>query len=264
MARPQKQTADYFPHDANASDSDTLTILQGRWGNDGYSFFFKLLEKLAGSEGHVIDCRNPLKWQLLLAKTRLNEETGEEMMKVLADLGAIDPELWSKHRLIWCQELVDSIADVYKNRRRPIPARPTTTEQNAITTDDNALTTGESTQSKVKKSKVNNTKKQSIYQEFEVFWEAYPKKKSKGDAEKAFGKVNPGKQLLAIMLTKIEQAKKSADWLKDNGQFIPYPATWLNRKCWEDELAEKGELDEKVEGKRVRGSRPPSNYRGVW
>ena len=77
--------------------------------------------------------------------------------------------------------------------------------------------------------------------EFEVFWEAYPKKKSKGAAEKAFAKVNPDEQLLATILAKIEQAKKSADWLKDSGQFIPHPATWLNRKCWEDEFPEGGQ-----------------------
>ena len=27
---------------------------------------------------------------------------------------------------------------------------------------------------------------------------------------------------------------KSSDWTKDNGKFIPMPATWLNRKRYED------------------------------
>ena len=69
MARPQKDIVSYFPHDANACTGDTLTVLQSRFGNDGYAFWFKLLEKLASTEGHYIDCRNPTKWQLLLAKT---------------------------------------------------------------------------------------------------------------------------------------------------------------------------------------------------
>ena len=25
------------------------------------------------------------------------------------------------------------------------------------------------------------------------------------------------------------------EWKKDNGQFIPYPTSWLNQKRWEDE-----------------------------
>jgi len=82
--------------------------------------------------------------------------------------------------------------------------------------------------------------KKSIPQKFEIFWKAYPKRKSKGQAEKAFAKINPDEQLLATMLATIEQAIKSVDWQKDDGKFIPYPATWLNAKGWEDEFPKEG------------------------
>lgn len=165
MARPQKQTVDYFPHDGHASDGDTLTILQGRWGNDGYAFWFRLLEKLSTSENHVIDCRNPVKWQLLLAKSHLTEETGEEIMRVLAELDAIDAELWHRHRVIWCQNLVNGVADAYKNRRRPVPARPVITDNKAVSTANNSLTTGDKPQTKLKEIKLNKTK-YTAYPEF--------------------------------------------------------------------------------------------------
>lgn len=71
---------------------------------------------------------------------------------------------------------------------------------------------------------------------FDSFWNAYPKKKSKGQAEKAWEKLNPSKELVAIMLDKLARAKTCKEWVKDNGQFIPYPATWLNAKGWEDEF----------------------------
>jgi len=73
---------------------------------------------------------------------------------------------------------------------------------------------------------------------FDLFWKAYPKKRNKGQAERAFKKAAPDEQLMAAILTAIERAKKSAQWLKDDGQFIPYPATWLNAKGWEDEFPE--------------------------
>ena len=69
---------------------------------------------------------------------------------------------------------------------------------------------------------------------FAQFWACYPKKKSKGQAEKAWKKINPDEQLLATMIATIERAKKSDDWARDKGQYIPYPATWLNAKGWED------------------------------
>lgn len=72
---------------------------------------------------------------------------------------------------------------------------------------------------------------------FAQFWDAYPKKKSKGDAEKAFNKISPDEPLFNAMLTAIEAQKKTAEWQKEHGQFIPYPASWLNAKGWEDEAA---------------------------
>ncbi|MDR1002074.1 MAG: YdaU family protein [Oscillospiraceae bacterium] len=73
---------------------------------------------------------------------------------------------------------------------------------------------------------------------FEQFWKAYPKKKSKGDAEKAWKAIKPNSELLTKMLTSIERAKTCSEWQKDGGQFIPYPASWLRAKGWEDELTD--------------------------
>ena len=70
---------------------------------------------------------------------------------------------------------------------------------------------------------------------FETFWAAYPRKKSKGQAEKTWKKLKVKEPLLNEILDGIERAKKSHAWVKDSGEFIPYPSTWLNAKGWEDE-----------------------------
>lgn len=84
-----------------------------------------------------------------------------------------------------------------------------------------------------------NSKDKNIYAQietrFNAFWSAYPKKKGKQAAEKAFKKIAPDETLLETMLNALEEQKRSAEWQKDNGQFIPHPATWLNGKRWEDE-----------------------------
>lgn len=77
---------------------------------------------------------------------------------------------------------------------------------------------------------------------FTTFWLAYPKKKNKGSAEKWFKSHKPTKELVDTMIEKIEQQKNSKDWLKNDGQFIPYPSTWLNAKAWEDETIEKSNV----------------------
>lgn len=71
-------------------------------------------------------------------------------------------------------------------------------------------------------------------EKFNEFWTAYPKKQGKTVALKAFLKVNPPPELFRVMLAAVETQKKTQQWQKDNGQFIPMPATWLNQKRWED------------------------------
>lgn len=69
---------------------------------------------------------------------------------------------------------------------------------------------------------------------FGEFWEAYPKKKSKDQARRAWDKRRPDRALLNAMLSAIAEQRQSRDWQKDAGQFIPYPATWLNSAGWTD------------------------------
>jgi hypothetical protein len=72
---------------------------------------------------------------------------------------------------------------------------------------------------------------------FDAFWSAYPKKRAKDDAQRAFNKRKPDAALLARMLDAIKTQRASEDWQKDSGKFIPYPATWLNDGRWQDEGA---------------------------
>lgn len=71
---------------------------------------------------------------------------------------------------------------------------------------------------------------------FDEFWQAYPKKVGKDAARKAWGKRKVDPHLLAAMLQAIEQQERTDQWTKDNGQYIPNPATWLNQGRWEDEV----------------------------
>jgi hypothetical protein len=79
---------------------------------------------------------------------------------------------------------------------------------------------------------------------FEKFWEAYPKKRNKGDAIRAFTKISPDDALLDLMIVAIGAVKETRGWKKENGQYIPYPATWLRGAGWEDELDVETEEDD--------------------
>lgn len=74
---------------------------------------------------------------------------------------------------------------------------------------------------------------------FESFWNIYPKKTGKKKCLEWFKKNKPSQQLVDQMIQTIELWKKSEQWQKQNGQFIPMPYTWLNRGGWDDELIEE-------------------------
>ncbi|MFA5186943.1 MAG: HNH endonuclease [Patescibacteria group bacterium] len=74
----------------------------------------------------------------------------------------------------------------------------------------------------------------SVDGSFATFWEHYPRRVSKGAAEKAWNKIKPSPELLTTILAKLVEYEASDQW-KDE-QYIPHPSTWLNRKGWEDEV----------------------------
>jgi len=78
-----------------------------------------------------------------------------------------------------------------------------------------------------------NKKLLSAY--FEKFYQAYPRKQSKKDAEKAFMKLKPDLELLEKILGSLEK-QKCVEWQNKEMKHIPLPATWLNGERWNDEL----------------------------
>lgn len=122
MTRPRKQTVDWFPHKCN--HGATLFSFEGRYGNDGYAFWFKLLEVLGATEGHRIDCKEEKRMAYLCAYTKTEAVVCAEMLSFLARMDAIDPDLWTGARVIWCQNFVDGIHAAYRNRQLPPPDKP--------------------------------------------------------------------------------------------------------------------------------------------
>ena len=70
--------------------------------------------------------------------------------------------------------------------------------------------------------------------EFLSFWEAYPRKESKPQAERAFRK--------AMKLTTLSEILKAIErfrevWKQSDPRYTPLPASWLNGHRWNDEPA---------------------------
>lgn len=69
-------------------------------------------------------------------------------------------------------------------------------------------------------------------EDFEAFWAAYDRKVAKPDAQRAWRKIKPDEALAATIA---ERAAAYAAATPDK-VYRAHPATWLNRRGWEDEL----------------------------
>jgi len=128
MARPSKKTVDYFPHYVNTSEKKTLYILESKFGIVAYAFWFKLLEILGSSPGHYFHFDNPAEWQFLMAKTKVSDDIGRQILDELALLEAIDKDLY-EGKCIWSNNFVDGLSEVYRRRQLPLPQKPSLNSQ---------------------------------------------------------------------------------------------------------------------------------------
>lgn len=90
--------------------------------NLDYAFWFKMLELLGSSAGLRYDCNQPADWEYLLAKTWMTEAAAAAILDKLAELDAIDAELWEK--IIWNNHFVDNLAPVFVRRNSSLPRKP--------------------------------------------------------------------------------------------------------------------------------------------
>lgn len=71
---------------------------------------------------------------------------------------------------------------------------------------------------------------------FDVFWKAYPRKSAKKDAQKAWAKLNPSPELVSTILDALKLQRRQESWLKANGAYVPFAATYIRGERWEDEV----------------------------
>ena len=224
MARPFKQGLSYFPHDTDAHHDDKIQSLMALYGAEGYAFYFILLEKIFRMENGRITCGKLIEKAGLAKTIGITVERFGIILASALEIGCFDVNLYDNEKILTSNGIEKRIFSVnnirYKDRNRKIKGK-----------------------GKGKLKLENEWKTHGIHTEnseaaFSLFWQAYPKKQAKGNAEKVWKKLKPNAQLIEIIIQAINKAKQSNDWQKDNGQYIPLPTSWLNAKRWEDEISQ--------------------------
>ena len=67
---------------------------------------------------------------------------------------------------------------------------------------------------------------------FDQFWAIYPKKVDKKGSLRAFKNIKKLKTVFPEIIKALEVQKRSVQWQKDNGQYIPNPTTYIHQERW--------------------------------
>ena len=117
---------------------------------------------------------------------------------------------------------IDRVIGENCNSEYPIDTNVIVNVNDTVSVNSNSLT--------VKETK-RTRKKYEDTPEFITFWEAYPVHANKVGARQEFAKIDAP---LEVLLESIDMWKRTDQWKKDGGQYIPYPAKWLKERRWED------------------------------
>jgi hypothetical protein len=113
MARPERNTVDYFPH--LLGEGKKMYFIENKYGNNGYAVWYKILEKLGSTEYHYLNLNKEEEVMFLASKCKVSEDV---LLLIINDLSKMDvfhKELWS-NKIIWCPQFIESIEDAYKKR----------------------------------------------------------------------------------------------------------------------------------------------------
>ncbi|MBP8005846.1 MAG: replication protein [Acinetobacter sp.] len=82
-------------------------------------------------------------------------------------------------------------------------------------------------------SKNTNQTNSALEEKYEIFWTEYPKCKRKIRKSETFATFKKHAKHFDVLISILKLQKSSDDWIKNDGQFIPAPQSWLNQKLWE-------------------------------
>lgn len=239
MARPTKFGLDYFPLDVDCDDK--IELVEAKYGMVGFAIIVKLWQKIY-KNGYYLEWNEE---KLLLFKKAVNVDNNliNDIINDSLRWQIFHQDMFNNYKILTSSGIQRRFFNAIGRRTKIdfienyslLDLKTVNVDINLINVDINPVNVDIKCikKRKEKKSKVKNI----IADVFDTFWQAYPRKIAKSKALDSWNKIEVDECLLATILTAIENQKKSDQWLKNGGEFIPYPATWLNGKRWEDELA---------------------------
>lgn len=100
MARPRKLGMDYFQHDTDCGADGKLRAFQSIFRNDGYAFFFKLLERIFRESPAELNISPEWVKKDLCRYVGVSEKKFNEMLNLSFDIGLFDRQAFTDRNVL--------------------------------------------------------------------------------------------------------------------------------------------------------------------
>ncbi|MDR6949840.1 uncharacterized protein YdaU (DUF1376 family) [Pseudomonas sp. 2957] len=183
----------------------------------------------------------PLRIDRLATVARIPNERWPSVADTLSEFFHVTETHWVQFRVEADLEAVNSKVVTASNAGKASARAKALKKQQELNdrstnVDDPLERNGNHTDTDTDTDKNKNNTPPMVDDLFPKFWKMYPNKKGKAAAEKAWKKLKVTADLFGQIAEGLAAQVVCEAWVKDGGQFIPHPATWLNGKRWEDEV----------------------------
>jgi hypothetical protein len=221
---------DWFRHDSNANLDEKLQEVLLDYGLEGYGLYWYCIELIVGKTS-VDDITFEIKHdaRVIARNTGSTPQRVEEMMKRFITLGLFENQDGKITCLKVAKRLMSSATSNIQMRNLI---------QNIKVRHDDVMTASDKIRSdkiRLDKIRIDKPLRTNVLDDgFEEFWNCYPKKVGKEAARKSWTKYKSNFSLTSVLLA-LQWQIESDQWRRNDGQFIPNPATYLNQGRWQDQ-----------------------------
>jgi hypothetical protein len=235
---------EWFKHDSNANLDEKLQEVLLDYGLEGYGLYWYCIELIVGkvsSENITFELKHDAR--IIARNTNSTVQKVEEMMKRFVDVGLFENQEGRITCMKVARRLMTSatsnpkmrglIQDIKINHLKPTDTSIDTMIQPSSCHRHDGVMQDKNRIDKKDKTDIKPSRAVAlVVDDFDVFWKAYPKKSGTDAAKKSWNKLKPN---ITEVLNALQWQRKSEQWQKNGGQYIPNPATYLNQGRWKDE-----------------------------
>ena len=164
MARPLKKGLDYFPHDTDAMNDEKLEIMQLLYGNDGYAFYFKMLERIYRSTDLLLDVSDAETKLVMIKKCNVDEERFDKMLATALRHGLFDQNAFNEFGVVTSKG-VHKRSEMVTKKRENMRERYNSKVSDAETREETMSETPQTKQNKTKQKETKQKETKTHYTE---------------------------------------------------------------------------------------------------